>query len=77
VLGSAAIDLLRQSSESLTGRIECVDLGPLNVLEIGDRNKNMQRLWLRGGCPDSYLAKHYVDSFRNRRSFIRTYIFAM
>lgn len=72
VLGSASIDLLRQSGESLAGRIEYVDLGPLNVLEI--ENKDINILWLRGGFPDSYLAKNDVDSFSNRRSFIRTYL---
>lgn len=74
VLGSAAIELLRQSGESLAGRIEYVDLGPLNVLEIGDKDKDIQRLWLRGGFPDSYLAKNDADSFKNRRGFIRTYL---
>ena len=54
VLGFAAIDLLHQSGESLAGRIEYVDLGPLNVLEIVDKDKDVQRLWLRGGFPDSY-----------------------
>lgn len=74
VLGSAAIDLLRQSGESLAGRIEYVDLGPLNVLEIRDEDADIQRLWLRGGFPDSYLAKNDADSFKNRRGFIRTYL---
>lgn len=74
VLGSASIDLLRQSGESLAGRIEYVDLGPLNVLEIGNKDKDINNLWLRGGFPDSYLAKNDADSFSNRRSFIRTYL---
>ncbi len=74
VLGSAAIDLLRQSSESLAGRIEYVDLGPLNVLEIANDEKAINNLWLRGGFPDSYLAKNDADSFRMRRGFIRTYL---
>ena len=74
VLGSAAIDLLRQSSESLAGRIEYVALDPLNVLEITNDEKAMNRLWLRGGFPDSYLAKNDTDSFRMRRGFIRTYL---
>lgn len=74
VLGSAAIELLRQSGESLAGRIEYVDLGPLNVLEIGNKEKEIQRLWLRGGFPDSYLAKNDADSLRLRRGFIRTYL---
>jgi uncharacterized protein len=74
VLGSASIDLLRQSGESLAGRIEYVDLGPLNVLEVGADEAAMNRLWLRGGFPDSYLAKNDADSFRLRRGFIRTYL---
>ena len=74
MLGSASIDLLRQSGESLAGRIEYVDLGPLNVLEIGSGEETMNRLWLRGGFPDSYLAKNDADSFRLRRGFIRTYL---
>jgi uncharacterized protein len=74
VLGSAAIDLLRQSGESLAERIEYVDLDPLNVLEIDRNEKAMDRLWLRGGFPDSYLARSDADSFSNRRSFIRTYL---
>jgi len=74
MLGSAAIDLLRQSGESLAGRIEYVDLTPLNVLEIENNNAAVNRLWLRGGFPDSYLAKKDQDSFGLRRSFIRTYL---
>jgi len=74
ILGSASIDLLRQSGESLAGRIEYVDMGPLDVLEIEADHEARQRLWLRGGFPDSYLAASDADSFRLRRSFIRTYL---
>jgi uncharacterized protein len=74
VLGSASIEMLRQSGESLAGRIEYVDLGPLNILEVGSGEGAMNRLWLRGGFPDSYLAKNDADSFRLRRGFIRTYL---
>jgi predicted AAA+ superfamily ATPase len=74
VLGSASIDLLRQSGETLAGRIEYVDLGPLNVLEVENTDKTTDRLWLRGGFPDSYLAKNDADSFHLRRNFIRTYL---
>lgn len=74
MLGSASIDLLRQSGESLAGRIEYVDMGPLNILEVGASEAFMNRLWLRGGFPDSYLARNDADSFRFRRSFIRTYL---
>ena len=74
VLGSASIDMLRQSGESLAGRIEYVDLGPLNVLEVENTEKTTDRLWLRGGFPDNYLAKSDADSFHLRRNFIRTYL---
>lgn len=74
ILGSAAIDLLRQSGETLAGRVEYVDLGPLNVLEVDQDRDRLHRLWLRGGFPDSFLATGVDDSFRLRRSFIRTYL---
>jgi len=74
ILGSASVDLLRQSGESLAGRIEHVDLGPLNLLEVGGDVSTITRLWLRGGFPDSYLAKNDADSLRLRRSFVRTYL---
>ncbi|HEY9778010.1 MAG TPA: ATP-binding protein [Planktothrix sp.] len=73
VLGSASIDLLRQSGESLAGRIEYVDMGPFNVLEVNN-NGRLNDLWIRGGFPESYLAASDVDSFKLRRSFIRTYL---
>ena len=57
ILGSAAIDLLRQSSESLAGRIAYVDLGPFDVLEVGTDEAARSTLWVRGGFPESYLAR--------------------
>ena len=74
ILGSASVDLLRQSGESLAGRIEYVNMGPLNGLEVEDSSVAQSRLWLRGGFPDAYLAKTDADSFRLRQSFIRTYL---
>jgi len=70
LLGSASIDLLRQSSESLAGRIAYTELGPFDALEVDDIN----RLWLRGGFPDSYLASSDRTSARWRRDLIRTYL---
>ena len=70
MLGSASIDLLRQSGESLAGRISYVDIGPLNILEVEDMNK----LWVRGGFPDSYLATSDPQSLEWRKNFIRTYL---
>jgi predicted AAA+ superfamily ATPase len=74
LLGSAAIDLLRQSGETLAGRIEYVNMGPLDALEVGAGATTQQRLWLRGGFPDSFLAASDEDSFRLRQSFVRTYL---
>ena len=73
ILGSAAIELLRQS-ETLAGRIAYVNLTPLHALEIGSKKNDLTKLWLRGGFPDSYLAINDVDSFDLRRDFIRTYL---
>jgi predicted AAA+ superfamily ATPase len=70
LLGSASIELLRQSSESLAGRIAYTELGPFDALEVDDLN----RLWLRGGFPDSYLAASDRASARWRRDLIRTYL---
>lgn len=74
ILGSASIDLLRQSGETLAGRIEYVELSPFHSLEIGDSAENLNRLWLRGGFPDSCLAENDIDSFRYRINLIRTYL---
>ncbi len=74
MLGSASIDLLRQSGESLAGRIAYVDMGPLDVLEAGQREAERQTLWLRGGFPDSFLARSDSESLKLREDFIRTYL---
>lgn len=74
MLGSASIDLLRQSGESLAGRIEYVDMQPLDVTEVGDKTGALNRLWIQGGFPDSFLAKSAADSLKLRKSFIRTYL---
>lgn len=55
-LGSASMDLLRQYSESLEGRITYIDLPPLQSDEIADSGGDSDALWLRGGFPRSYLA---------------------
>ena len=72
VLGSASIDLLRQSSESLAGRIRYLELAPLDAGEVG--RKRLDALWLRGGFPDSLLATSAAASLRWRADFIRTYL---
>lgn len=74
ILGSAAIDVLRQSSETLAGRIAYIDLTGLTIDEIGQDRAARERLWLRGGFPDAYLAPGDAESFELRRDFIRTYL---
>lgn len=72
LLGSASLDLLRQSGESLAGRIAHVELGPFNILEVGaDR---IDDLWVRGGFPESFLARSDAASLRWRLDFIRSYL---
>lgn len=72
LLGSASIDLLKQSGESLAGRTAYVELGSLNVLEVdGDARET---LWIRGGFPDSFLAASDDASAVWRENFIRTYL---
>ena len=74
ILGSAAIDLLRQSGESLAGRITYIELTPFFVPEIENQRAARERLWLRGGFPDSYLAQNDRLSLALRKDFIRTYL---
>ena len=72
VLGSASIDLLKQSSESLAGRIRYLELAPLDAGEVG--RDLLDTLWLRGGFPESLLADSNAASLRWRVDFIRTYL---
>ena len=74
VLGSASIDLLRQSGESLAGRIEYVELNPLDILEVEEDRGDGDALWLRGGFPDSFLAESDRDSLVYRQNLVRTYL---
>ena len=72
ILGSAGPDLLRQSSETLAGRIFYYELGGFNLEEAGiDR---LNRLWIRGGFPPSFLARSEKGSAEWRRAFIQTYL---
>lgn len=73
VLGSASLELLRQSGETLAGRISHLELTPFTVLEVDDV-ASTDRLWARGGFPDSYLARSDEVSVRWREDFIRTYL---
>lgn len=75
LLGSASIELLAQSSETLAGRLAYVELGPFVVTELPpDQAATPGALWLRGGFPDSYLARSDAASMRWRQQFITTYL---
>lgn len=72
VLGSAGPELLRQSSETLAGRIAYHELPPLRLDEVGIDAQD--RLWLRGGFPRSFLAPDDAQSLRWREAFVRTFL---
>jgi predicted AAA+ superfamily ATPase len=72
VLGSASPDLLRQSSETLAGRIAYHELTPFSLLEV--RGSQFERLWRRGGFPASYVARSEKESVTWRKSFVRTFL---
>lgn len=74
ILGSASMDLLRQSGESLAGRIAYIDMGPFDVREVERNQEAMNDLWLRGGFPDSFLSEDDRQSMAWRKDFIRTYL---
>lgn len=72
VLGSAAPELLRQTSETLAGRIAYHQLSGLALDEVGIQN--LDRLWRRGGLPASFLARSEPASFEWRRGFVQTFV---
>ena len=74
ILGSASPDLLRQSSETLAGRIETITLSGFGVDELGVRSGALRRLWRRGGFPPAYLARSERASYVWRQQFIQTYL---
>lgn len=74
ILGSASLDLLRQSGESLAGRIAYVNMTPITAREVPNNNKELTKLWVRGGFPNSYLADNDSTSYKWRDDFIRTYL---
>jgi hypothetical protein len=82
ILGSASMDLLRQSSESLAGRISYVAMAPLTFREIisndsnrtGNEQSLIDGLWLKGGFPESYMRQDEDASLQWRLDFIQTYL---
>jgi uncharacterized protein len=72
ILGSASTGLLRQSSESLAGRIETMELDGLSLSDVGASRQ--QRHWLRGGFPRSFVARGEAESIAWRREFMRSFL---
>jgi uncharacterized protein len=72
VLGSASPALLRQSSESLAGRLEIIEIAGFSLAEVG--SAALDRHWLRGGFPLSFTARTQADSALWRRQFVRTFL---
>ena len=71
LLGSASLDLMQQSSETLAGRVSYLDIVPIHALEWP--GNDLDTLWLRGGYPDSLLGASDIASFRWREDFVRSY----
>ena len=76
LLGSASLDLMRQSGESLAGRISYIDMTPLSVLEAptDGAGAGIEALWIRGGFSDSFLAADDRQSLDWRKGLLRTYL---
>ena len=72
LLGSANVDLLKQSGESLAGRISYIELSPFDAMEVSPGSLDV--LWVRGGFPPSFLAEDDALSLKWRQDFIRTYL---
>ena len=72
ILGSASPDLVKGVSETLAGRVAFIDMGGFGLSEVGA--SNLERLWLRGGFPRSYLARRAAESVSWREDFVRTFL---
>ncbi len=74
LLGSASMDLLRQSSESLAGRVSYIEMSGLNMLEVPEEKAHSRKLWFRGGYPNSYQANKGAIAMDWLEDLIRTYL---
>jgi predicted AAA+ superfamily ATPase len=72
ILGSASLDLVKNSSETLAGRIRFFEIHPFSLHETGENEGN--KLWLRGGFPPAFLAQSDADSALWREQYIRTFL---
>lgn len=70
ILGSASRELIRQSSETLAGRISYLEMSPFSLKEV----KDPEKLWVRGGYPRSFLAKTFEESLSWRNDYISTFL---
>ena len=70
ILGSASQELIQQSSETLAGRISYLEMSPFSLQEVDD----IQRLWLCGGFPKSYLSSTDKISMNWRKAYVRTFL---
>ena len=74
ILGSASPHLLRQTSETLAGRVRYLEMAPFSLSEVATEENDMRTLWMRGGFPRSYLAASEEASYEWRQDFIRTFL---
>ena len=75
LLGSASQDLIQKTSESLAGRVGLIELTPFTIEEVEQNiDIELNKFWLRGGYPDSYLASSEQGSVLWRENFLRTYV---
>jgi predicted AAA+ superfamily ATPase len=74
ILGSASYDLLKQSSETLAGRVRLLELTPFQLREIGNNFSALKKIWLRGGFPRSILMPDEKSSFDWRTDFVRLFL---
>ncbi len=74
LLGSASLDLIKQSSETLAGRVAQLELAPLNLQEVINVKGAKDTLWVRGGFPESFIANRDEESYRWRLDFIKSYL---
>jgi uncharacterized protein len=74
LLGSASPDLVKNTSETLAGRVYYLNISPLNITELDVKSNTLSKHWFRGGFPDAYLAKSDVFHHQWMDSFVRTFI---
>ncbi len=74
LLGSASLDLIQKASETLAGRVVYLEMPPIGLDEAAAVDIDMNRLWLRGGFPDSLTASNDEESYHWRQAFIRSYL---